>query len=286
MTVSPVGFPNNSFKRRQVQSGEGFTWTEPTASDVTGPADAKVAAKPQQRQPRPEKKPPSAHAAYAAIVAKKYAEKEKKEEIPDSVMVHITNISQPVTKKEVETVFSRMGVIKIRKKTEEPNVWIGEGGREASVTYEDPLSAQSAVEQFNDKDVFGHGEGGVSVKLYNFDHAEEMKNRRSGGGGGQGGRGGGRGGGGGFGSGREGDWPCGTCGNVNFARRDKCNKCQAAKPAGAGGGDGGGGGGGYKRERDYDRDGGGRGGGGRGGGDDRYGDRGGRNDHGGQRPRY
>lgn len=42
-----------------------------------------------------------------------------------------------------------------------------------------------------------------------------------------------------------GDWPCPSCGNNNFAWRDKCNKCQTAKPGGGGGGAGGGGGGGY-----------------------------------------
>eukprot|EP01068_Selenidium_serpulae_P013348 Selendium_serpulae@DN5955_c1_g1_i12.p1 len=29
---------------------------------------------------------------------------------------------------------------------------------------------------------------------------------------------------------KKGDWPCTHCGNVNWARRDKCNICQAPKP--------------------------------------------------------
>lgn len=68
-----------------------------------------------------------------------------------------------------------------------------------------------------------------------------------GGGGGGGGYGGGgghdRGGSRGGGSGdRSGDWTClnAGCGNVNFARRMECNKCQASKPQSAAGGGGGG----------------------------------------------
>ena len=47
---------------------------------------------------------------------------------------------------------------------------------------------------------------------------------------------------------RPGDWDCGRCGNMNYARRDTCNKCQADKseqrsyPMGGGGGYGMGGG--------------------------------------------
>eukprot|EP00438_Fugacium_kawagutii_P034404 Skav207739 [mRNA] locus=scaffold362:391276:393297:- [translate_table: standard] len=31
-------------------------------------------------------------------------------------------------------------------------------------------------------------------------------------------------------AGVDGNWACGTCGNVNFAKRDVCNRCSAPKP--------------------------------------------------------
>lgn len=34
-------------------------------------------------------------------------------------------------------------------------------------------------------------------------------------------------------AGERGNWACTSCGNINFAFRDECNKCKASKPADA-----------------------------------------------------
>ena len=41
---------------------------------------------------------------------------------------------------------------------------------------------------------------------------------------------GGGGKGGGKGSGREGDWRCNACNNINFSFRTQCNRCQKPRP--------------------------------------------------------
>ena len=109
---------------------------------------------------------------------KKAAESDAKTPIPQSVMVHITDIAGQLSKKDLETVFSRVGVIKIRKKTSEPNVWIGPDGTEASVTYEDPLAAQTAVELFNGKDAFDHGKPVFTFVFFFFVSCVERKKKK------------------------------------------------------------------------------------------------------------
>merc|ERR1719382_1007090 len=212
--------------------------------------------------------------------------------------------SQPTSQKKIlPHFFGSIGVIKNDKRTGKPKIWIyknrdtGEQKGEATVTYDDPAAAKSAITWFDGKD-FNGMKIKVQMAMIKAPPAGGFGAPRGGGGGFGGGRGGGdrgggfrggdrdggRGGGrgGGFGggrgggrgggdqanfSGRPGDWQCSIldCGNTNFAWRNECNKCQAPKPEGAGGDSGGRGGGGF---------GGGRGGGGFRGGD-RDGGRGG-----------
>ncbi|XP_039817152.1 transcription initiation factor TFIID subunit 15-like isoform X6 [Panicum virgatum] len=122
---------------------------------------------------------------------------------------------------------------------------------DATVTYEDPHAASAAVEWFNNKDFHGST---IQVHIAEskskdaFDNPtslniiagvgeqDELDNGA--------GRGRGRGDGSGKAWQQDGDWMCPntSCGNVNFAFRGVCNRCGAARPAGAGGAGGGGGG--------------------------------------------
>lgn len=148
--------------------------------------------------------------------------------------------------------------MQLDKKTGKSKIWIyrdkatGKPKGEATITFDDPPTASSAISWFNGKDFFGN-----TIKVEMAQRKPSTFVPRGGGGGGgygdrdggrggyDGGRGGGRfdrgGGGGNDRSVREGDWLCPNdeCNNNNFAWRTECNRCKTEKPEGMGGGGGG-----------------------------------------------
>ncbi|UYV68396.1 FUS [Cordylochernes scorpioides] len=235
------------------------------------------------------------------------------EEQKDTIFV--SGLPEDVGETDLAEHFGSIGVIKIDKKTNKQKIWIykdkhtGRGKGEATITYDDPPTATSAIDWFNGKDYKGSV---ITVQLAHrkpnaYGGRGGMRGGRGGGGGGGYGGGGGGGGGGSGGGGREGDWLCPnpgltleqldqpnwccrSCGNNNFSWRNNCNLCHANRPEGMGGGGGGGmgrGGGGMGRGgpmRGRGGYGGGRGGmdGGRGGGGYRGGPMGGPGGRGGR----
>jgi len=188
-------------------------------------------------------------------------------------------------KMNCQNILGLLVLLKWTKKTGKRRIWIykdkitGKGKGEATITYDDPPTASSAINWFGGREFQGKK---INVQL--AQRKTQPFGGGPGGGRGGGGRGGGRGGGGrggrddgrgdrggsGGGSGRDGDWKClnPDCGNNNFSWRVECNRCHAPRPEGVGGGPppdggsrgGGGGRGGMRGGRGGDRGGRGRGG--------------------------
>ncbi|KAI9025157.1 hypothetical protein CLU79DRAFT_76910 [Phycomyces nitens] len=207
--------------------------------------------------------------------------------------IYISNLPQDVDEEKLAAHFGSIGVLKIDRKTRKPKIWIyfdkttNLPKGDATLTYDDPPSADAAIDWFGGKEFMGNI---IQVSKAERKTIGPPVGGRFGGGGGGGrggssggggfrggdsGRGGGYGGGGrgGYGGGgggnapppKEGDWTCE--GANNFARRNECFKCHARRPADSMGTSSRGGGG----YRGRDRDEGGRSGGGRGDRRDDYG---------------
>ncbi|XP_051933334.1 TATA-binding protein-associated factor 2N isoform X2 [Hippocampus zosterae] len=186
----------------------------------------------------------------------------------DNNTIFVQGLGEEATVQEVGDYFKQIGIIKVNKKTGQPMINLysdkatGRPKGEATVSFDDPPSAKAAIDWFDGKEF-----NGKPIKVSFATRRAEFTQRGGGRGGGRGGFRG-RGGGGPNFDMKGGDWPCpnSSCGNMNFARRQECNKCGAPKPGDAGGFGDRGGRGGY---------GGDRGGGFRGRGGFRGGDRGG-----------
>ncbi|CEP19965.1 hypothetical protein [Parasitella parasitica] len=168
--------------------------------------------------------------------------------------VYISNLPQDVTEEKLAEHFGSIGIIKTDKKLRKPKIWIyvdkttnlpkGDGMNilgTSTLTYDDPPSADAAIEWFGGKEFMGN-----IIQVTKAERKMAIPPERGAGGGGYDRRGGGRGGfrdqhGGGNGRGgsmgnrepREGDWTCDGCGANNFSRRDECFKCHASRPGGS-----------------------------------------------------
>lgn len=176
--------------------------------------------------------------------------------------IYVYNLPPGTDEDMLADHFGTIGLLKKDKRTGRPKIWLykdkltDEPKGDATVTYEDPHAAMAAVDWFNNKDFHGSVIGvqiaeskskdaafevvvAPSNAMATADFVAEVAPEEDVAGGA--GRGRGRGDAQGKPWQQDGDWLCPntSCGNVNFAFRGVCNRCGAARPAGAGGGSGG-----------------------------------------------
>ena len=78
--------------------------------------------------------------------------------LPSTDMVYITGLPPDTTEASLAQYFGSIGIIKIDKKTKKQKIWLyrdkatGELKGDGTVSYEDPFSAVSAIEWFNNKE--------------------------------------------------------------------------------------------------------------------------------------
>eukprot|EP00200_Dunaliella_tertiolecta_P020012 CAMPEP_0202405404 /NCGR_PEP_ID=MMETSP1128-20130828/6988_1 /ASSEMBLY_ACC=CAM_ASM_000463 /TAXON_ID=3047 /ORGANISM="Dunaliella tertiolecta, Strain CCMP1320" /LENGTH=106 /DNA_ID=CAMNT_0049010079 /DNA_START=87 /DNA_END=403 /DNA_ORIENTATION=+ len=103
-------------------------------------------------------------------------------DLPETDMVYITGLPPDITEKEVGEFFGSIGLLKQDKKTKQPKIWLyrnkdtGALKGDGTVSYDDPFTAASAVDWFNDKEWKGSK---LTVSL--------AETKEGGGGGGRGG---------------------------------------------------------------------------------------------------
>ncbi|XP_009944429.1 PREDICTED: RNA-binding protein EWS-like, partial [Leptosomus discolor] len=198
------------------------------------------------------------------------------DEDSDNSSVYVQGLNDNVTLEDLADFFKQCGVVKVNKRTGQPmiNLYIdketGKPKGDATVSYDDPSTAKTAVEWFDGKDFQGsklkvtlarkkgpmnslrggmppREQRGMPPPLRGGPGGPGRPSGPSGPMGRMGGRGGDRGGfssrgprgsrgnpSGGSVQHRAGDWQCPNpgCGNQNFAWRTECNQCKAPKPEG------------------------------------------------------
>lgn len=69
--------------------------------------------------------------------------------------IFISGLPESTTEEQLNEYFGQIGLVKIDKKTRTPKIWIykdkttGKGKGEATITYDDPPTASSAIKWFN-----------------------------------------------------------------------------------------------------------------------------------------
>jgi RNA recognition motif-containing protein len=79
-------------------------------------------------------------------------------ELPNTDMIYISGLPSGISEEDLSSHFGQIGVIKFDKKQKKNKIWIykdkqtGAPKGDATVSYEDPFTAASAVEWFNGKE--------------------------------------------------------------------------------------------------------------------------------------
>jgi RNA-binding protein FUS len=81
-------------------------------------------------------------------------------DVPDTDTVYVSGLPTDISEKDIEEYFGSIGVIKLNKQTRPPSkkIWLyrdkatGQLKGDGTVSYDDPFSAASAVQWFNNKE--------------------------------------------------------------------------------------------------------------------------------------